>query len=154
MGIGIREATDNDATIIFEWANNSETRNNSFNSGVIKWKDHLHWFKEKLSDDSCTIYILHYNEISVGVVRFEINETTIIGVTVAPDFRGKGFGAEIIKTACQTFWRINSDPILAYIKKGNIASQRVFEKAGFNFLKEDNINNIECLILKATNNAH
>lgn len=154
MGIGIREATENDTSIIFDWANNSETRKNSFSSAPIKWDEHIHWFKRKLGDASCKVYILENNENSIGVVRFEINETTIIGVTVAPDYRGMGFGDEIIKIACKTYWRINPAPILAYIKKGNIASQRVFEKAGFSFLREDKINNTECLILKATKNDH
>jgi RimJ/RimL family protein N-acetyltransferase len=153
MKIGIREATINDAIILFAWANDTETRKNSFNSGSIEWHDHIHWFKNKLADPTVKIYILH-NEMPVGVVRFEINETTIISVTVAPDYRGMGFGAEIIKTACNTLWGIYNDPVLAYIKKGNIPSQRVFEKAGFTFLREDKINNIEFLILKATTNAH
>ena len=154
MKIGIREATINDATILFDWANDAKTRENSFNSGPIEWNDHIQWFKKKLADPTSKTYILQYNEMPVGVVRFEINKTTNIGVTVAPDHRGMGFGAKIIKTACNTFWRNNTDYILAYIKKGNIASQRVFEKAGFNFLREDKVNNIECLILKATKNAY
>lgn len=154
MKIGIREATINDATVLFDWANDPETRKNSFNSGPIEWNHHIHWFKKKLDDAKSKIYILQYNEMTVGVVRFEINETTIIGVTVAPDHRGMGFGAEILKTACNTFWGNNTDSILAYIKKGNIASQHVFEKAGFIFQREDKINNIECLILKATKNAY
>ncbi len=154
MEIGIREATINDAEILFDWANDPETRHNSFNSGSIDWNDHIRWLKNKLNDPASKIYILHTKEKPVGVVRFEINETTVIGVTVAPDHRGMGLGAEILKTACNTFWKNNVVSILAYIKKGNIASQRVFEKAGFTFLREDKVNNNECLILKATKHAH
>lgn len=154
MEIGIRESTINDANILFDWANDPETRENSFNSGSINWDDHLQWFKKKLIDPTSKIYILQYNEMPIGVVRFEVNETTIIGVTVAPDHRGLGLGAEILKTACNTFWENSSDIILAYIKKKNIPSYRVFKKAGFTFLREDKVNNIECLILKATKNAH
>ncbi len=153
MKIGIREATINDATVLFDWANDPKTRENSFNSGTIDWNDHIRWFKNKLNDLSSKIYILHSNEKPIGVVRFEINDTTIIGVTVAPSHRGMGFGAEILKTASNTFWENNTDTLLAYIKKDNNASQRVFEKAGFTFLREDKINNIECLILKAIKNV-
>lgn len=149
MEIGIRGATINDADILFDWINDSETRENSFNSGTIDWNDHIQWLKIKLDDPASKIYILKYNEIPVGVVRFEINETTIIGITVAPDHRGMGLGAEILKTACNTFWENHADSILAYIKKGNVASQRVFEKSGFTFQKEDIFSGIECLILKA-----
>lgn len=149
MEIRIREASINDAKILFDWANESETRQNSFNFDAIEWNDHILWFTKKLMDSTSSIFILLSNENPVGVVRFEVNETTIIGVTVAPGYRGKGLGAEIIKIACNFFWNNNSGDILAYIKKGNVASQRVFEKSGFTFQKEDNFNGIECLILKA-----
>ena len=154
MEIGIREATIKDAKILFDWANDTETRQNSFNSVIIDWNNHIKWFKNKLNDPACKIYILYSNEKPVGVVRFEVNETTIVGVTVAPNYRGMGLGSEILKIARNTFWKNNTDSILAYIKKGNIASQRIFEKAGFSFLREDEVNNIKCLILRATKNAH
>lgn len=149
MQIGIREATLNDAVILFEWANNPETRQNSFNKHNIEWHNHINWLKKRLYTPSCKIYILLINEKPVGVVRFDINETTIIGITVAPDHRGLGLGADFLKIACNTYWKSNGNDVLAYIKKENIASLRVFEKAGFTFLKEDVFNGFECLILKA-----
>jgi spore coat polysaccharide biosynthesis protein SpsF len=149
MEIRIREATINDAKILFDWANDRGTRQNSFNSDAIEWNDHILWFTKKLMDSTSSIFILLDNENPAGVVRFEVNENTIIGVTVAPGYRGRGLGAEIIKIACNSYWDNNSEDILAYIKKGNVASQRVFEKSGFTFQKEDIFSGVECLILKA-----
>lgn len=153
MEIEIREAIINDAEILFDWANDPETRQNSFTSKVIDWNDHIVWFKEKLINPHVIIYILHLNEKPIGVVRFEINETTIIGINVAPSHRGLGLGSKILNVACNRYWENNTSVILAYIKKGNIASRRIFEKAGFIFQSEGIFNKIECLIFKAEKNG-
>lgn len=147
MGIRIRKASINDAEILFNWANDPYTRKNSFDSTIIKWNDHLLWLKKKLGDPNSIIYILLYNKKPIGVVRFEVKKDASIGITVAPNHRGLGLGSEILKIACNTFWENSAVNILAYIKKGNIASQRVFEKAGFAFLSENTFNGFDCLIL-------
>jgi RimJ/RimL family protein N-acetyltransferase len=152
MKIEIRDATINDAEILFEWANDLNTRQNSFNPETIEWNDHISWLRKKLLDPLTRIYILYYHHKQIATVRFDTNKNTIIGITVAPSYRGLGLGAEILKIATNNFWINNNDEIFAYIKKENIASQRIFEKAGFRFLKEDIANSIDCIILKAKKN--
>jgi RimJ/RimL family protein N-acetyltransferase len=149
MKITIKEATINDAKILFDWANDPVTRQNSFNSKAISWNDHILWLNKKLINPTSKIYIVHFNEKPVGVVRFDENETTIIGITVAPDHRNMGLGSQILIYACKKFWENNNTDILAYVKKENISSQHVFEKAGFSFLRNDIVNQNPCLILKA-----
>lgn len=153
MIIGIRDATINDAQILFDWANDPVTRQNSFNSRTIDWHDHIQWLKKRLIDQVSKTYILHIDRKPIGVVRVDVNETAIISLTVESDHRGMGLGAEILKIACNTYWGNNTGEILAYIKKDNIASQHVFEKAGFTFLKDDIFNGFEYLILKAERNG-
>jgi RimJ/RimL family protein N-acetyltransferase len=152
MKIEIRDATINDAEILFEWANDLNTRQNPFNPETIEWNDHISWLRKKLLDPLTRIYILYYHHKQIATVRFDTNKNTIIGITVAPSYRGLGLGAEILKIATNNFWINNNDEIFAYIKKENIASQRIFEKAGFRFLKEDIANSIDCIILKAKKN--
>lgn len=149
MKIEIRDATINDAEILFEWANDPNTRQNSFNPETIEWNNHISWLKKKLIDPLTKIYILYYHHTQIATVRFDTNKNTIIGITVAPSHRGLGLGAEVLKIATNKFWINNNNEIFAYIKKGNFASQRIFEKAGFRFLKEDIANSIDCIILKA-----
>lgn len=154
MTIEIREVILSDAQFLFNWANDPVTRQNSFNSEPIEWNDHILWLKKRLFDLKNKTYILHSNEEPIGVVKFEGIEDTIIGVTVAPFHRGKGLGVEIIKIGCNKYWENNDLPILAYIKKDNVASQHVFKKAGFTFLKDEIIYGKACLILKAKKNAY
>lgn len=154
MKIEIRDATINDAEILFEWANDQNTRQNSFNPETIEWNNHISWLRKKLIDPLTKIYILYHQHKQIATVRFDTNKNTIIGITVAPSHRGLGLGSEILKIAINNFWINNNSEIFAYIKKENIASKRIFEKAGFRFFKEDITNCIECIILKAKKNDH
>lgn len=150
MKIEIRDATINDAKILFEWANDPNTRQNSFNPEPIEWNNHISWLRKKLIDPLTKIYIFYYHHTLIATVRFDTNKNTIIGITVAPSHRGLGLGTKILKIATNNFWINSNNEIFAYIKKDNIASQHIFEKAGFRFLKEDIANSIDCIILKAT----
>lgn len=151
MKIGIRDATLNDTETLFNWANDVETRKNSFTTAAVDWAQHVLWFNKKLIDNTSKIYILLFDEKPIAVVRFEIKDTTIIGITVSPEYRGLGLGSKCLILACSKFWENNNTDILAYIKIENIASQRIFKKAGFQFLKEDFFNGLKCIILKAEN---
>lgn len=153
MEIGIREAIIDDAKILYDWACDPETRQNSFNTKPLEWNDHILWLKDRLMDPSVKIYILHLTNKLIGVVRFEVDDTTIISITVAPSLRGMGLGDKLLNVACNKYWEDNASDILAYIKKGNIASQRIFEKAGFTFQSEVIHNSFKCLILKIEKNG-
>jgi RimJ/RimL family protein N-acetyltransferase len=154
MNIELKSASILDAKLLFDWANDPITRESSFNENPIEWNSHCRWFENKIKDISSVIFIFYSQNVPIGVVRFESNEITIIGVTVAPDHRGKGISFVIIQMACEKFWETNNHDIFAYIKISNLKSVRAFEKAGFCFLKEDIYNNIPCLILIAKRNAN
>ena len=147
MKIDIREGTTDDAQLLFYWANETLTRQNSFNPNPIDWNSHICWLKKKLDNPSSKIYLFHMDKEPIGVVRFETDNNTIIGITVASEKRGQGVGAKILKLACDKFWEDSKNNILAYIKKDNVPSIRVFEKAGFTLYREDYFNDIACVIL-------
>ena len=75
-----------------------------------------------------------YQEQRTGAVRFEdIGDAIKVSIMLNPEYLGKGFGAEIIRAAVEKFIsekKINK-PIIAAIKKDNIASIKVFQKANF-----------------------
>jgi len=154
MNIKIRDANISDANLIYEWTNDPLTRKNSFNSKQIEWEDHIKWLEMKIKDEKYFIYIFEAENKPIGMVRFESNEYAVIGVTIAPDFRGKGFGSEIIKLGCERFSLTNKQKILAYIKTANSSSIKVFQKAGFSFIRDNEYNSIPCKILILRRNAN
>ncbi len=119
--------------LLFDWANDEETRRNSYNSGIIKWKDHINWFEKKLKDPLCKIYIFKFEKSPCGMVRIEKREDeTIIGVSVSKDFRGRGLASLMIEMASKDYVKqVKKERIIAYIKGENAISIKSFEKAGY-----------------------
>ena len=54
-------AKEEDAKLLWQWANDPDLRNNSFNPKHIEWRDHLKWFENKISSDGTRIWILEHN---------------------------------------------------------------------------------------------
>jgi ribosomal protein S18 acetylase RimI-like enzyme len=69
---------------------------------------------------------------SVGVVRFDCKKTDVlaydVSITIAPQHRGKGFGANVLADACSYMGDYTLD---AEVRKDNTASRRLFEQCGF-----------------------
>ena len=139
-----RVATVNDTRLYFDWANDPDTRRQSFNSAPIGWEQHKVWFARKLTDPDALLLVFEtVDGVPVGQVRFEkqADSDVIIGVSVDTAFRGRGLAAELIREACTVCRKKWNNPapghnrqnvlISAYIKPENVASIRAFEKAGF-----------------------
>ncbi len=71
--------------------------------------------------------------ISVGQVRFEKNnQVWEIDYSLSQEFRGKGLGRSLLKTALLTFREEHPGVlVIGRVKTGNLRSERVFEGLGF-----------------------
>jgi len=130
----IRYAKPEDCQLIWEWANDSNTRAVSFSSEPIPWESHVKWFSEKMRDSNCMFFIaLDANDFPIGQIRYEVDGTeATVSVALAPSQRGKGYGTQIIQMASKkVFDCISIGIIHAYIKPDNTTSIRAFAKAGF-----------------------
>ncbi|MHB9140344.1 MAG: GNAT family N-acetyltransferase [Paludibacter sp.] len=145
--ITIRNININDKEITFEWTNDKITRDNSFNSQSITFEEHSAWFERKLNDKNATYFICEVENKPASIVRFDkADEKVVIGITIAPAFRGKKLAALFLQKSCIKYLdETNADHIYAYIKKNNKASIKSFEKAGFLYNKTLEISNYEAL---------
>lgn len=128
-----RYAHKGDARLYFQWVNDPHVRRNSFTSDEILWEDHLKWFNTKMEDNSCFMYVFLLNDTPVGQVRIEWREREhVVGVSVDSAFRGKGIASPMVEMACKDYFdKTDASDIVAYIKKDNEPSIRLFRKAGF-----------------------
>ncbi|WP_338875977.1 GNAT family N-acetyltransferase [Spirosoma sp. SC4-14] len=136
-----RKAQPSDVQLYFDWANDLETRQQSFNSREIPLETHTAWFTKKLTDPDALLLLFEDEQHkAVGQVRFERKHETdmpaeiIVGVSVDARVRGQGFASQIITQgceACKEQW--GAVTIHAYIKADNQGSVRSFQKAGFKF---------------------
>jgi RimJ/RimL family protein N-acetyltransferase len=143
----IRKAESDDVDLLYNWSNDQLVREQSFTSDVIPYDTHCDWFRNKLISNESLIFIVEMEGVPAGIVRFESdNETTSIGISIDKLFRGKGLGSETIKIGVNQYFKEKNLPILASIKKDNIPSIKSFEKAGFSYLKQQEINAVEGVV--------
>lgn len=132
-GMQLRPATGDDARLLFEWANDPQTRAASFNSDPIAWDTHVDWLQRRLNDRDTRIWIGEVDGDPVGQVRFQRDGGEWeISVVVAPDARGNGHAASLIAAGTREL----GEPIVARIKPANEASIRAFEKAGYRLVDD------------------
>lgn len=138
--LSFRKANENDTLLYFNWANDVTVRIQSFNSNTIDFQQHEIWFKSKIQDDTCLMLVFQNEENEpVGQIRIqkENKNKAIIGVSIASNYRGKGYSSEMLEKASNYFFDTNKSYIInAFIKTDNLNSKYAFEKAGFQFEKE------------------
>lgn len=126
-----------DVDLLFEWANENDVRENSFNSEKINYENHKKWFKRCLADQDIDNFICYLDSNPVGQIRLEYhNGEAVINYSIVKNYRGQGFGGRIIKLIESEI--ILSRPeilfLIGRVKCDNIASQRIFENN--NYLKK------------------
>jgi UDP-2,4-diacetamido-2,4,6-trideoxy-beta-L-altropyranose hydrolase len=133
----LRSVRESDCQLLFEWAIDPVARAASFHPAAISTEDHARWFAERLHDPHSIIYIGQNSaQEPVGVVRFKIkDDTAVLSVNVASEFRGMGWGRELIAFSIRALVRAFSmgsmRKIDAFVKPDNQASVRLFEATGF-----------------------
>ena len=73
----------------------------------------------------------------------------IVSINIDKEQRGKGYASKILREASGYFFHnVAEEPLFALIKKSNIASEKIFRKAGFKFEKCMLINKIDSVQYK------
>jgi UDP-2,4-diacetamido-2,4,6-trideoxy-beta-L-altropyranose hydrolase len=132
--ITVRDAVADDCNLIFQWANDDDTRAASFSSGKISSEEHCDWFSDRLADANCLLLICSDGRGDpLGAVRFDISDDeATVSINLAPHVRGQGWGSFIIiRTTDELFRQRDISRVNAFIKPENQRSVRAFELAGF-----------------------
>ena len=130
----LREIELADIDLLFEWANDSLTRKNSFHSDMIQYEDHKKWFGRMMSDDSVLQYIMMEDEIPVGQIRLNLEaEKAEIGYSIAAEYRGRGYGHKILQLIKREIRNKHPEirKLVARVKPDNEASNRLFISEGY-----------------------
>ena len=137
----LRPASMDDVDILYEWRNDPEVRKWSFNTDEILYETHVQWLKSVLLRDDVEIYIMMENEIPVGQIRVTFCQDDVeIGYSIDKGCRGRNWGQKMI-TLMEN--KLRNDPrarrggiyFVAYVKKRNEISKRIFER--LNYQKEE-----------------
>ena len=141
MSVNLRKATIEDAQDILDWRNDPVTRESSFTKEEIDLETHMAWFKKKLADESCHMFILVDGDKKVGNIRVDVEDKTgEISYMIAPNSRRKGYGRKIIALVEP---EVSSavTTLVAYTLKDNPASAKCFSANGYT--REDGADSIK-----------
>jgi UDP-2,4-diacetamido-2,4,6-trideoxy-beta-L-altropyranose hydrolase len=130
----LRRVQEKDCRQLWEWANDPDVRPVSFVTEPISWERHMQWFYTKLGDPNAVLYVVvDSGDAPAGQVRYQIDgATAAVSISLAPQFRGKGFGQLALKMATEDLFRTTATTqIDAYVKPNNTASLRLFARAGY-----------------------
>ena len=128
MDILIKQVELSDKDNILKLMNNSSIRDKSFVSKQITSDENNRYWHNFLNNGG-NAYIAMYTNKVIGLVR--LNNENIISIAVDDIYRGHGIGRQLL-------FKITSlKPIIAKIKKNNLASVFFFEKCGYIFDSED-----------------
>jgi RimJ/RimL family protein N-acetyltransferase len=147
----LRPATQQDALLLWQWANDPMTRRNSFKSEPILWTTHESWCAGKITSPDSRFWILEYRHVPVGQVRYDRmhSKTAQVSVSIAPAYRGRNFGATLLLLTADVAGReLGVDNVEGTAFVENVASRRAFIKAGFELCEEKNIAGHACVVFR------
>lgn len=119
---------------MWEWRNDPQAREASFNSVPIEWTQHIKWFEAALADDAKKIFVIEHEGRKAGVLRLDQVDRGDwkISIMIAPLARGRGLALAALREAVRT---VDEHPlierVIALVKPENTVSLRAFSAAGF-----------------------
>jgi UDP-2,4-diacetamido-2,4,6-trideoxy-beta-L-altropyranose hydrolase len=133
VNVSVRKARPEDVEVTFNWANDPESRQQSFNQNTISFPTHQAWFNSRIDNPNTHFYIFEFKGTPVAQVRFDIKGESIVSYSIDKRFRGRGWGTAVLAKAIECFRKeIDSPPaIVGFVKKDNAGSKFIFEKLGF-----------------------
>ena len=124
---------------IMAWRNDPDTLKACFHTKPKTWPEFWDEYRnEYLNIEGIVPLFILQQQQRIALLRFrQIDQTSVdISINIAPEYRGKGFGSEIVTLGIKHL-RSNTgvETILAEIKSEHTASKKIFLKSGFCYLK-------------------
>lgn len=154
-GITARRVTAADSTLLLEWANDPETRANSFSTAPIPLDEHERWFARHLEGAVSRFYLIEVGTsevLQVGQVRFDNRGGRWrLNYALAPGFRGLRLGELLLRAGLAALHATEPYAVVeAEVFQRNGASMRTIERLGFHRVRaEDGYHSFELTLTDA-----
>ena len=128
----IRIAKPDDCVDFFNWANDPVVREQSLSTSTIQWLDHKKWFSEKISSNTCEMYVMVTSGLPVGQVRFEKSgDLAEISYSLDEIVRNRRWASLMLRISIKLFGQRSTSTLKARVKSSNTPSASVFKQLGF-----------------------
>lgn len=130
----VRPVLRADRENIFEWRNHPDVIKFSKNQVRIGYIEHCNWFHSVISSDRTFLLIGESNGVSIGIVRFDIDEFKVyISIYTVPGVEYFGAGTELLQAA-EEWLKLHKPEISelrAEVLDDNKRSRHFFSKNGY-----------------------
>lgn len=129
--VRLRPMHAEDCQQLFQWQSIPEVRAYARNPEVPSWKDHQAWFFSALDSERRQLFIVEYEGKPAGMVRLDALEEILsfeVSIIIDPQYHRSGIGVAAL-SLLRILWPEAN--FMAEVLKGNSASQKLFEKAGY-----------------------
>ena len=125
-----------DKYFLYNLVNDPLVRSSSINTKIIKFNNHMRWYKKIKEDKKIKSEIFYSKNLKIGQVRLEKKlKIYNLDYSISNEFRKMGFGYEMIKLTIKKF---KLKKLRAFIKSNNLASINTLEKVGFKKISQRN----------------
>ena len=138
IGIGgsdleLQLAGPGDCEDVWAWRNDPLMRAMAHVGTPVTLRDHRKWFDRMLTGSDHLLYVARSHGARLGMVRFDFEgDHALVSINIAPPYRGKSLGYDLLVAGLDAALRDRSVPrFIAEVRHGNVASARLFSKAGF-----------------------
>ena len=154
QAITLRPASESDASLLLAWANDPVTRAAGFAPHPVTPDEHRTWLAGRLQSISSRLLIGMAGDTPIGQIRLdpEPGGRVEVGISVAPEARGRGVGGRLLRAALDEARRdasLGATGFTARIRPDNAASIALFTGVGFRQTGELEIDGLRCLVYEA-----
>jgi len=140
--LALQPATQKDCKMVFDWANEEETRKWSFTTETIPWETHEKWYRDSLERPDRELLIGYHLGCPIGVLRIDyLEEKAVLSYNIAKEYRGRGYGEELIRAG--EAWIVSHVSkvkfLEAAVKTKNMPSRKLLLGNGFTEREEDGL---------------
>lgn len=133
--VNIRPATLEDSDDLMSWRNDWVTRANSRDQNLVVGEVHEGWLRGALVRTDTMLFVAEQDGLTVGTVRWDARRDGVweVSITVAPDARGRGIGAELLVLGERALSEahVTATFFSAVVHRDNDKSTRLFLNAGY-----------------------
>src|SRR3989344_3798171 len=137
MNIKVRPVQPTDTKTIWETRNEPMALAVAASQEIIPLTRHIAWFNSKyFSNKNNFCFVAEVDEKVIGYCRFDLDQNHYLNsIAISSSMHGKGIGTLLLRQSIGQLRPLK--PILAEIRKHNIASIKIFERCGFIKKSED-----------------
>jgi len=135
--VTLTKANIDDCKAIFDWQKKANVRKYMRNSKPVDWQEHVSWFNNTLKSKFVFLYLIKFYGLDAGTLRLDkqSDNSWEISIVTAPHLQGNKIAYQAIKVIPEAY---RHHKIIAEVHPENIASHKLFAKAGFKKTSDTN----------------